>query len=168
MIIVVNDANILIDLIKLDVLPQFFNLNLKFHTTSFVLFELHDNQQKELEMYINRKVLEVEEFNAEELESLFVLQEEKPQLSQQDCTALLCAQKLKATLLTSDKNLRQFAMAKKVTVHGHLWILDLMVEQQQLTGQKAVDIIMRLKDEINPKLGLSDRLCQPFVEKWIN
>jgi len=44
MILVVNDVNILIDLIKLDILPQFFNLKLMFHTTSFVLYELHDSQ----------------------------------------------------------------------------------------------------------------------------
>jgi predicted nucleic acid-binding protein len=168
MILVVNDANILIDLIKLDILPHFFNLKLKFHTTSFVLCELHDSQQKQLEMYINEKILEVEEFNQVELETLFVLQEEKPQLSQQDCTALFCAQKLKGTLLTSDRTLRQFAFSKKVAVHGHLWLLDLMVEQQQLTGKQANAYLKRLKSDINPKLGLSDRLCQPFTARWLN
>jgi predicted nucleic acid-binding protein len=168
MILVVNDANILIDLIKLDILPQFFNLKLKFHTTSFILHELHDSQQKQLEMYINTKILEVEEFNQVELETLFVLQEEKPQLSQQDCTALFCAQKLKGTLLTSDKTLRQFAFSKKVAVHGHLWLLDLMVEQQQLTGKQANAYLKRLKSDINPKLGLSDHLCQPFTARWLN
>jgi predicted nucleic acid-binding protein len=119
-------------------------------------------------MYINTKILEVEEFNQVELETLFVLQEEKPQLSQQDCTALFCAQKLKGTLLTSDKTLKQFASSKKVAVHGHLWLLDLMVEQQQLTGKQANAYLKRLKSDINPKLGLSDRLCQPFRARWLN
>jgi predicted nucleic acid-binding protein len=132
------------------------------------MFELHDSQQKELDMYVDRKDLKVEEFNPEELETLFMVQQEKPQLSQQDCTALFCAQKLKGTLLTSDKNLRQFAIGKKVDVHGHLWILDLMVEQQQLKGKEAIDRLKRLQDDINPKLGLSDRLCQPFIDRWIN
>jgi len=75
---------------------------------------------------------------------------------------------IKGTLLTSDKTLKQFASSKKVAVHGHLWLLDLMVEQQQLTGKQANAYLKRLKSDINPKLGLSDRLCQPFRARWLN
>ena len=44
MTIVVNDANILIDLVKLQILNQFFGLDFQFLTTDLVLEELHDHQ----------------------------------------------------------------------------------------------------------------------------
>ena len=166
MILVVNDANILIDMIKLNLLPQFFGLKLKFHTTSFVLYELHEQQQQTIQEFIDKGILMVEELNQEEMESLFNLQKERPQLSEQDCSALFCAQKLKGTLLTADKNLRQFATVKKVPVHGHLWVLEALVHEKQLTGQDAIIALQRLREDINPKLGLTDHLCQPFIEKW--
>jgi predicted nucleic acid-binding protein len=167
MILVVNDANILIDIIKLNLLPQFFGLELKFYTTSFVLYELHDDQQQALEEFINNEVLIIEELDQEDIEMLFTLQEERPQLSEQDCSAICCAQKLNATLLTSDKNLRQFAVAKKVAVHGHLWVLDTLVKEKQITGHEAIGALQRLREEINPKLGLTINLCQPFLDSWL-
>ena len=40
MTIVVNDANILIDLVKLELLQSFFNLSFEFYTTDLVLGDL--------------------------------------------------------------------------------------------------------------------------------
>ena len=37
MIVVVNDANVLIDLVKLDIIAHFFELPLVFYTTDFIL-----------------------------------------------------------------------------------------------------------------------------------
>lgn len=50
MIVVVNDANILIDLVKLQLLPNFFGLEFEFYTTDLVLDELYDEQQYELQV----------------------------------------------------------------------------------------------------------------------
>lgn len=59
MIIVVNDANILIDLVKLKLLPHFFSLQLKFYTSDFILNELHYWQVKELQVYVDNGTLTV-------------------------------------------------------------------------------------------------------------
>jgi rRNA-processing protein FCF1 len=166
MILVVNDANVLIDMIELNLLSEFFGLTLEFHTTSFILFELHEHQLQKLKPFVENNAMKIQDFNFNEVEILHTLQQEKPQLSTQDCSALYCAQKLNATLLTSDRNLRQFAKAKTLPVHGHLWVLDLMVAQQKLDGIKAINLLDKLKDEINPKLGLSDKLCIPFIKRW--
>jgi hypothetical protein len=63
MIIVVNDANILIDLVQLDLLSNFFELEFKFHTTDLVLNELHKHQQDKLLPYIEDQVLIVMELS---------------------------------------------------------------------------------------------------------
>lgn len=63
MTIVVNDANILIDLVKLQILTHFFGLNYQFYTTDLVLEELHDHQKAELEPYIVGGQLQVQEIS---------------------------------------------------------------------------------------------------------
>lgn len=50
--IIVNDANILIDLVDLRILPYFFQLEFEFHTTALILDELFDEQREELIPYI--------------------------------------------------------------------------------------------------------------------
>lgn len=45
MTIVVIDANILIDLVKLKLLNLFFSLRFRFYTTDLIFNELHDNQK---------------------------------------------------------------------------------------------------------------------------
>jgi len=77
MIIVVNDANILIDLVKLQLLPHFFSLPLKFYTTDLILDELHDWQVIELQVYIDSGSLTVVHLTDRELIDVTLLQIEK-------------------------------------------------------------------------------------------
>ncbi len=52
MIIVVNDANALIDIVKLQLLPQFFDQELEIHTTSLIFNEMHSEHVEQLQKYI--------------------------------------------------------------------------------------------------------------------
>lgn len=46
MTIIVNDANILIDLVELKILPYFFKLEFEFQTTELILDKLIENSKK--------------------------------------------------------------------------------------------------------------------------
>ena len=50
--LIVNDANILIDLVDLKLLPHFFQIECEFHTAELILEELLDEQQEALLPYI--------------------------------------------------------------------------------------------------------------------
>ena len=164
--IIVNDANILIDLVKLDILLQFFQLPFSFHTTDIIFDELDDEQQQILLPYIESEQLIVEGFNGEELVVIATLKEEKNQLSMEDCSAVFCAQKLEADLITSDKNLRNFAKTKAVTIRGHLWVLDMLFSHSIMTGIEVTALLHRLQTEINPRLGLPVAACEELKLKW--
>lgn len=166
MIVVVNDANVLIDLVKLQLLPAFFKMDMAFHTTDLILDELHDEQREQLREYQETGRLTIETFTGQELVDIFLLQAEKPQLSQQDCSAIVCAQKVKGNLLTSDNNLRKFATSKKLTVCGHLWILDRMIEQQTLTATTAILKLAELREKVNTRLGLPQHECETRITYW--
>ncbi len=164
--IIVNDANILIDLVKLDILLHFFQLPFSFHTTDIIFDELDDEQQQILLPYIESEQLIVEGFNGEELVVIATLKEEKNQLSIEDCSAVFCAQKLEADLITSDKNLRNFAKTKAVTIRGHLWVLDMLFSHSIMTGIEVAALLHRLQTEINPILGLPVAACEELKLKW--
>jgi len=80
--IVVNDANILIDLVELALSPHFFALKFEFFTTSLILEELLDEQKEQLKTYIDEGVLIADEMTSEDLEVIKNIEKQKPKLSQ--------------------------------------------------------------------------------------
>ena len=166
MIVVVTDANILIDLVKLHLLPHFFSIQLRFYTTDLILNELHDWQVDELKLYIHSGRLTIIQLTDTELVDVASLQTEKRQLSEQDCSAIVCAGKVSGILLTSDKNLRNFAAKKSLTVIGHLWIFDKMVAENIFTPQNAIEKLTELIEVVNPRLNLPKVECENRLEQW--
>lgn len=166
MIIIVNDANVLIDFIKLELLHPFFSLNLVFHTTSLILNELYSEQIERLQEFVDNGRLIINELSADELFEVVALQTEKPQLSEQDCSAIVCAVKINGDILTSDNNLRKFAKTKGVSIKGHLWIFDRLVEHQAISGVLAIEKLKELREVINPRLGLPRLECENRIAAW--
>ncbi|MFT7072637.1 MAG: putative nucleic acid-binding protein [Patiriisocius sp.] len=166
MIVVVNDANILIDLIKLQLVEAFFNITWEFHSTNLIIEnELYDEQKEQLQPYINSGKLIIQELDVEDMFSIMSIQAQKPQLSDKDCSALHCAKKLNASLVTSDNTLRKFAKTQKVDVHGHLWVFDALLQHNCITPQTAIDKLTEL-NTINSKLNLPENHCKARIEIW--
>ena len=85
--IIVNDANILIDLVDLKILPYFFQLEFEFHTTAIILDELFEEQKEALAPYIETGSLIVDYISDEDLIEILLIRATKPNLSEQDCSA---------------------------------------------------------------------------------
>jgi len=166
MIVVVNDANILIDLIKLQLVEAFFNIKWEFYSTNLIIEnELYDEQKLQLQPFIESNILKIQELDANDMLTIMEIQAQKPQLSDKDCSALHCAKKLNASLLTSDNTLRKFAKQKQVDVHGHLWVFDALLEHQCITPDIAITKLYEL-NTINSKLNLPKKECEARIEKW--
>lgn len=164
--IIVNDANILIDLVKLDLLGPFFSLPFEFHTTNLVLGELFDDQLNSYVPFIDEHLFFVAEFSEQEIIEINNLTRQFPTLSPQDCSAYYQAQKTGGSLITGDNSLRKFTRHHGVDVFGHLWVLDKLVETGLIMGDKAIEILERLTREINPRLGLPKEECQKRIQYW--
>lgn len=164
--IIVNDANILIDLVELALLPHFFDLEFEFHTTDLVLDELFEDQQEALTTYMDQNLLMVSRISAKELDEIAKLQLSKPKLSEKDCSAFFHARTKGGTLVTSDKNLRKYATDEKLEVHGHLWIFDKMVEAATISPQSASEKLTELCSEVNPRLNLPIKECEKRHNTW--
>lgn len=164
--IIINDANILIDLIELEILPNFFGLPFKIKTTSLVLDELFDDQRIALDKFIEVGTLTLVELTDEDLMAITALQKGKPTLSTQDCSAFYQARKENGTLITSDNTLRKFAKANHLDVHGHLWVFDQMVKHGSIDGNQATIKLQDLCNRVNRKLGLPKSECQKRYDFW--
>lgn len=164
--IIVNDANILIDLVDLQLLPNFFALEFEFFTTSLVFEELEEDQQFTLQTYVDSGNLLVREMTYEQLTEINNIQKTKPALSPQDCSAFYQAQIEAGILITSDNTLRKFAKTQNQEVHGHLWVFDRMFEAETISGELAIIKLNELCQVINRNLGLPQDECQKRILQW--
>ena len=164
--VVVNDANLLIDIVKLEMVTVFFQLDLAFYTTDLVYGEVNEAQAQYLQPYVDEGILRVERLTTEEIVELYEKTSTIRNLSDNDLSAFLLAQKRQGILLTSDNCFRKYARDSEQEVHGHLWVLDILVEGQIITPAKASDLLRRLCDEINPFLGLPAHECEKRHRRW--
>lgn len=145
--IVIEDANIIIDLLNIDLYHYCDNLEIEFHSTPFVVREIKNPQQRALliEM-VNSGKIHIDRFEGEELERLdeFISQcEGDNNLTEADCSVLLLAKFKKCRLLTSDQKLRRKAEEEKVLVNGFLWLTDFMVDDGVVTPNDMIGYLTR-------------------------
>ena len=139
-----------------------------FHTTDFILEELHTEQRECLTPFIQSGTFKILSLSAEDLIEIYKLQSEKTQLSIQDCSAIVCSNNVNGSLITSDNNLRKFATTKNVTVRGHLWVFDQMVEHGKLSPKDAIQKLNELNTSVNVRLHLPKAECEGRIKKWEN
>lgn len=164
--IIVNDANILIDLVELKILSYFFQLEFEFHATALVFEELAEEQKEKFYFYIETGKLIIDNNSESDLSEINIIQKGKSTLSVQDCSAFYQAKKGHAALITSDNSLRKFAKINKIEVHGHLWVFDNLFEKSILSGITAIEKLNELCNTVNPKLGLPKKECQTRIKLW--
>jgi len=136
--IVVTDACIFIDVINLNLTAKFFGLELDIHTTAEVVNELFLAQQQILEGYKTSNKLTVHILTGDE--QLALMSGSYPKaLTSEDRSVVFIAQKLgDATVLSSDKPLRNYAKKIAIEYHGMLWIVDQLIAQGTLSKSEAI------------------------------
>lgn len=155
--LLISDANIFIDLERIGLLIEFSKLDIDISTSDFVFNELNPKQQmlvKSLNIYIY--ILE-----PDELVTFFTEYQALGQvkISSQDYSIYYFAKKYEAYLLSNDKALRNFSNKNSVDVKGIFYILDLIIEQSQLsTNDLRTSIALLLENSWLPKDEINKRL----------
>ena len=127
--LLINDANILIDIVKLDLVEAFLSLNFDLHTTDFVFSELEIEQQNSLSS-IRLKIISTE--NNEDFTAIIQLLNSHKGLSFEDCSVWHYAHKMKGTLITGDGILRKKVTNAGLEVKGIIFILEEIKNQNLL------------------------------------
>jgi hypothetical protein len=145
MIIAVTDACIFIDLIELRLLSQFFGLQLQVLTSRDVYNELYPKQQDLLAAYMLVGKLTVYNILPEE-RKLITMGQYPKSLSDSDKTVIYLAKKNNATVISSDKAVRNYSKLNSIPYHGMLWIFDRLIESNIISSSIAV---AKIKDLVS-------------------
>lgn len=161
--IAIQDANILIDLIRTGLLDQCMNLPYEFATTTLIFEELHALQQEEIKVHIAKGKFSTIMIADEDLASIQNLAANDSKLSEQDWSGLYFAEKSKGILLTGDKWVRMRAESRNIEVHGTLWILDMLIDFDIVPKDIACEFLEKLINT-NSRLPVGD--CRKRRELW--
>ncbi len=161
--LLINDANILIDIVKLGLSDAFLSLAFDLHTTDFVFAELNDQQQQSI---LSDKLKIIKTESQQDFESITYLQHNHPGLSFEDCSVWHYTKKLKGTLITGDGALRKKGIQAGLNVKGILFIFEEIKNQNILTTSVCISKIEELKtiNERLPKHEIDKRIWEWRLE----
>ncbi len=147
----INDANILIDIIHLDLVKEFMALEFELYTTNFVFAELDLKQQAKLK---SRKLIKISA-TEEEMRSIFELMEQHGGLSFEDCSMWYFAKEMNGILVTGDGSLRSKAKMSGIEVRGVIYIIEAIKKQGILSVKDCIDKLEILK-VLNLRLPMAE------------
>jgi hypothetical protein len=133
-VICVTDVNIWIDLHNADVLDAVFELEHPWRTPDIIVRDEMLTVDRSLLVELG---LAVRMLSGKELNRIAALNGRFPNPSPKDLAALVVADADDGIVVTGDAPLRAAAEAEDATVHGVLWILDQLVDQDVITPTRA-------------------------------
>jgi len=151
--LLISDANIFIDLDKIDLLKHFDSLGFTIATSDFVYNELN-REQKSILDGLDIGIYEMDGVELSNFHTEFSDLNLK-KLSSQDYSIFYYAKKCGGEVLSNDLRLRKFAQRKSIPVKGLFYILDEMVSQNCVTASLMVEKLILLK-EINKRLPIDE------------
>ncbi|MFY8180628.1 MAG: hypothetical protein ACOVLG_02545 [Flavobacterium sp.] len=157
----INDANILMDIVKLDLTASFLALEFELYTTDFVFAEMEPEQQ---ELLLSNTLIKIGA-TAEDMTAIFELSEQHAGLSYEDCSTWYFAQKMNGILVTGDGKLRTKARASGVEVRGMIYIIEQIKLQELLPTVDCIEKL-RLLRELNDRLPMNE--IENRIQTWSN
>ena len=159
--IVIKDACILFDLVDLNLLEDFFQLEVSAFTTPQVIGEITDETQwEEVSKYINNGKLQIDADG--EFEIIAALYDEHPGLSIPDSSVLELAIRKDAIIYSSDGSLRKISIKKNLPVRGILWIVEEINSREFLSNEVAIEKL-NLYEKINQRAPVKE--IQALINK---
>ena len=129
----ITDANIFIDLFYLDLVRDFFELDIELFTTLEVINELDDGQQ---EILIKSSKLII--LTSENQDYLSEFESLSSRLSIADLSIFHHAREINAGIITGDSLLRRLGLEYGFEVHGILWVMERFVSVETLEKETAI------------------------------
>lgn len=141
MLLLISDANILIDIEIGGLIAPLFSLEYQYAVPDILFFEELEGQHGYL-LDMGLVARELDDVLVARVEHL-VMQYPKP--SRNDLFALVLAADEKCPLLTGDKDLKTAAEAENVEVRGTLWLVTEMVRTGRISPHVARGAYQRMR-----------------------
>lgn len=158
--IVVIDSTIWIDLRKSGLIKAFFRLPFLFHVSDFIVAEVTTEIEWDALFALGLQVIPL---TPDELSQISGIFQNHATTSFPDLATLFVAIKSKGILLTGDDALRNYSKGT-VEVHGFLWIMDYLVNEDIVSPSSAISILENLL--LDPLVRLPEIECRHQINKW--
>jgi len=147
--IVIKDACVLFDLLDLNLMEEFYKLDLIVYTTPQVIAEVTDEDQlSKVNVYIQSMKLKIDGNGL--VDDVQFISDEYPGLSFADSSVIELAIRKNCTVLSSDNTLRKISVKKKLIVHGMVWIIEELHRCEIISSENAIEKL-RSYPEINQR-----------------
>jgi predicted nucleic acid-binding protein len=164
MIIVVSDANIIVDLLQINLFNAFLKRDWQKHVPPDVTEEVQEPNSLQLSNAISSEEIFTPSFSSGDLSAIQKLKTRYASLLFADCACILLARKMSAILLTGERKLRSIASDNyKLEVHGTLWAMEKLLEAKIITYRKAYKKLSQLM-KINDRLPQKE--CIRLLKSW--
>lgn len=161
--VAIQDANILIDLVKTGLFDFCLALEYQFTTTDIILEELRDDQVALIQPHIHAEKFTVISISDQELVEIALMSQEDAKVSEQDWSGLYFALQKGAILVSGDGRMRKIAKEKSIEYHGIFWLMDQLVDTSVLSGAQASEFMQKLIS-VNKRLPSNE--CSERIKKW--
>lgn len=141
MLLLVSDANILIDLEEGGLLTAFFSLPYEFTVPDILFYEELEEQHSHL---IDLGLV-IRELSSDTMSYVFSLIQKAKGPSRNDCFAIALAKQENCTLLSGDKDLRKLAKKENIQTNGTIWVVNRLVEEKLITVDEARKAYAQMK-----------------------
>ncbi|GAB2724695.1 PIN domain-containing protein [Halomonas garicola] len=158
MLLLISDANVIIDLDAGNILPTLFRLPYRFAMPDILYFDEIEEGSPGL-TDLGLKILTVESKYVEYASELGIMYGDEPGFY--DRLALALAKQEACPLVTGDLRLRAVASKEGAEIRGTLWVLTEMIECGFLTKEETRGAVERMKNK-------KRRLPWDDVEKHID
>jgi predicted nucleic acid-binding protein len=156
----VIDAGILFDVSHGGIVHEVFHLPIIFVTSDLIADRELINPPFSL---FKKAGLRKKELSGPQTQALLRLRHDHKNLSVYDISAFLLARDRETILLTGDDALRTFATSFDVEVHGILWILDYLIQEDLITELGAA---VALEQIIVHNSYLPKKECRERISHW--
>jgi rRNA maturation endonuclease Nob1 len=152
--IIIKDACILFDLVDLNLLEDFFQLEVSAYTTPQVIGEItNETQWYEISKFINNAKLKID--TEGKYEVIAQIYDEHAGLSIADSSVLELAIRKNAIIYSSDGILRKISVKRAITVRGILWIIEELYKSGFLSKEIAIQKL-KLYEKINQRAPIKE------------
>jgi predicted nucleic acid-binding protein len=155
----ITDANIFIDLFRMELPHLLFEAGLEIHTTREVVDELYPEQQAVLLRFSGLHIHDISDEQWTKIQQLNLPRK----FSQADCSVMGLAYQLQVAVLSNEKLMRKKAAHWGLEVRGTLWLLDQFVQLQCCSPVLAAERLERLM-RLNPYLPKAEGMAR--LNKW--
>jgi len=159
-VICVTDANIWIDLHNADLLDAVFELGHTWRTPDIIVEDEVLTVSRDILVELG---LDVRSLSGDELTRIPPLNRRHSNPSPKDLAVLVVAAADDGIVVTGDGPLRSAAQDEDLTVHGVLWVLDRVVDEDVVTPERAA---AALKAMIEQGSHLPETPVQTRLRRW--